>query len=198
MSVDEQLLAAQNSQDQDDGQEESSADRAGSLRRLQRSGDDGDDGEAEGGSLRSRVLASRRSRASELAKKKQEERKSISFRHSRILKENIFNLVESFGLTYFYIVYHWFQSKLGDKRKYVKLGSEWMDSPALTEKQRDEIGANFAPWENCCFVSASFGCLVAVLMAITPLVLIGYFIAHPIKTAWEFLDVIWEIINSFL
>lgn len=197
MSVDEQLLAAQNSQDRDDGQEESSADRAGSLRRLQRSGDDGDD-EAEGGSLRSRVLASRRSRASELAKKKQEERKSISFRHSQILKENIFNLVDSFGLTYFYIVYHWFQSKLGDKRKYVKLGSEWMDSPALTEKQRDEIGANFAPWENCCFVSASFGCLVAVLMAITPLVLIGYFIAHPIKTAWEFLDVIWEIINSFL
>lgn len=197
MSVDEQLLAAQNSQDRDDGQEESSADRAGSLRRLQRSGDDGDD-EAEGGSLRSRVLASRRSRASELAKKKQEERKSISFRHSQILKENIFNLVDSFGLTYFYIVYHWFQSKLGDKRKYVKLGSEWMDSPALTEKQRDEIGANFAPWENCCFVSASFGCLVAVLMAITPLVLIGYFIAYPIKTAWEFLDVIWEIINSFL
>lgn len=197
MSVDEQLLAAQNSQDRDDGQEESSADRAGSLRRLQRSGDDGDD-EAEGGSLRSRVLASRRSRASELAKKKQEERKSISFRHSQILKENIFNLVDSFGLTYFYIVYHWFQSKLGDKRKYVKLGSEWMDSPALTEKQRDEIGANFAPWENCCFVSASFGCLVAVLMAITPLVLIGYFIANPIKTAWEFLDVIWEIINSFL
>ncbi len=198
MSVDEQLLAAQNSQDRDDGQEESSADRAGSLRRLQRSGDDGDDGEAEGGSLRSRVLASRRSRASELAKKKQEERKSISFRHSQILKKNIFNLVDSFGLTYFYIVYHWFQSKLGDKRKYVKLGSEWMDSPALTEKQRDEIGANFAPWENCCFVSASFGCLVAVLMAITPLVLIGYFIANPIKTAWEFLDVIWEIINSFL
>ena len=198
MSVDEQLLAAQNSQDRDDGQEESSADRAGSLRRLQRSGDDGDDGEAEGGSLRSRVLASRRSRASELAKKKQEERKSISFRHSQILKENIFNLVDSFGLTYFYIVYHWFQSKLGDKRKYVKLGSEWMDNPALTEKQRDEIGANFAPWENCCFVSASFGCLVAVLMAITPLVLIGYFIANPIKTAWEFLDVIWEIINSFL
>ena len=195
MSVDEQLLAAQNSQDRDDGQEESSADRAGSLRRLQRSGDDG---EAEGGSLRSRVLASRRSRASELAKKKQEERKSISFRHSQILKENIFNLVESFGLTYFYIVYHWFQSKLGDKRKYVKLGSEWMDSPALTEKQRDEIGANFAPWENCCFVSAAFGCLVAVLMAITPLVLIGYFIAHPLQAAWEFLDVIWEIINSFL
>ncbi|MDD3285786.1 MAG: hypothetical protein PHG95_04130 [Patescibacteria group bacterium] len=192
MSVDEQLLAAQNAKDQPN-QESSSSERAGALREQQ--GGAGNQ-EGETGDLRSQVMASRKNRAVEAAKKKKEERKSISFRYSQILKENIFNLVTSFGTSYFYIVYHWFQSKLGNKRKYVKLGSEWMDNPAITEKQRDEIGSNFAPWENCCFVSAAFGCLVSVLLATLPLVLIGYFIAHPLQAAWENLSLVWNIIKS--
>jgi len=193
MSVDEELLAAQNIKNQPD-QVALSADRAGSLREQQRA----ENSEREGEDLRSSVMTAKKDKAVKEAKRKKEERKSISFRHSQILKENIFNLIDSFGLTFFYIVYHWFQSKLGNKRKYVKLGSEWMDNPALTEKQRDEIGSNFAPWENCCFVSASIGCLMAILLSTLPLVLIGYFIAHPFKAAWANLSLLWDILKSFL
>lgn len=191
MSADEQLLAAQNTKSQPD-QENSSSDRAGALREQQR---EGGGQEETGQSLRSQVMAARKNQTSEDAKKN-EERKSISFRHSQILKQNIFNLVTSFGLSYFYIVYHWFQSKLGNKRKYVKLGSEWMDSPALTEKQRDEIGSNFAPWENCCFFSVSIGFLVAILLVILPFALIGYYLSHPAEAAWEGLSLVWSIIKS--
>lgn len=193
MSVDEQLLAAQNTKKQEGNQPGSSADRAGSLREQQR---DADNQETDGGSLRSKVMEAKKEKAAKDAKKKTEERKSISFRNSQILKENIFNLLTSFGATFFYIIYHWFQSKLGNKRKYVKLGSEWMDSPVLTEKQRDEIGSNFAPWENCCFVSASLGCLIVVFLSILPLVLMGYYIAHPADFVVDFPEAIWSIFKS--
>lgn len=186
MSVDEQLLAANNQK------EDSSGERAGALREQKRSEQEPN----PGGDLRSRVMKKRKEKASKKLKLGGENRKSISFRKSLILKENILNLVTSFGLTFFYIVYHWFQSKVGNKRKYVKLGSEWMDMPGMTEKQRDEIGSNFAPWENCCFVSASLGCLVVIVLAMLPFVLIGYYISHPAKFAIDLPQMAWNVLKS--
>lgn len=191
MPLDDELLRSQQAANKD---EESSADesaeRAGALREAQNN--QGGGNQEVDGSLRSRVMAAKKEKNSK-KDNLNEDKKSISFVHSQRLKFNILNLVTSWGTSFFYIVYHWFQSKLGNKRKYVKLGSEWMDTPGMTEKQRDEIGSNFAPWESCCFVSLSIGCLVALFLAFIPIVLMGYFLADPVGFTTNFFTITWHI-----
>lgn len=188
MSIDDKLLDSQSGYGED-----KSAETAGSLREARNEG--GSDSETtEGGDINAVKRQAKRERTKRLRKKNlTEDRKSISFPYSQRLKLNILNLVTSWGTSFFYIVYHWFQSKLGNKRKYVKLGSEWMDVPGMTEKQRDEIGSNFAPWENCCFVSLAFGCLIALFLMLIPLVMMGYFLFDPIGFTKNFYQITWSI-----
>ena len=191
MSVDERLLAAQTNNRAESGPEKGGP-KAGNLREQQR-GEQLPEEEESFDLRRQTMMARRRQKKQD----KKGEEKSLSFPKSQILKENIYNLVTIFGATFFYVVWHWLMSKLGDKKKYAPLGSEWLDVPGLTVKQRDEIGSNFAPWENCCFVSASLGCLIAIILSLLPIMLLGYVIADP-KNLLQLPSLLWDLLKEIV
>jgi hypothetical protein len=189
MSVDEQLLANQASKKSD----QSGADQADNSS----GGSDTSSKGGAGGDLRSQQMAAKKAKALELKKEAEKKEMSVSFMKSRILVENIANLISSLGTTLFYIIYHWFQSKLGNKKKYVPLGSEWFDAPGMTVAQRDEIGSRFHTVENCCFVSLVSGCIVAVIISFTPIFVVGYMIMNP-ENILLMPGVIWDLFKGWL
>lgn len=201
MSVDAQLLRAQKSPNQDDqnDDESSSEDRAGDLRSAQR--DASVQEQISVPDLRTQVMESRRAQAIQEAKKGEGNKLAVSAATSSRLREMIVNIPESLGSTFFYVIYHWFQSKVGNKKKYVKLGTEWFDVPGMTEKVRDDVGSNFNALESCCFFTALGGCAVAIILAMLPILLISDLIANPShilqfpSAAWGFLK---AVVNSYL
>lgn len=189
MSVDEQLLANQASKKSDQSDTDQADNSPGES--------DPSNKEGAGGDLRSQQMEAKKARALELKKEAEKKEMSVSFMKSRILVENIANLISSLGTTLFYIIYHWFQSKLGNKKKYVPLGSEWFDSPGMTVAQRDEIGSRFHTIENCCFVSLVSGCIVALIISFTPIFVLGYIITNP-ENLLSMPGVLWELFKSLI
>lgn len=201
MSVDAQLLRAQTSPNQDDqnGDESSSEDRAGDLRSAQR--DASAQEQATAFDLRTQVMMSRKEQLEKEKKKGEGNKLAVSAATSLRLREMIVSIPESLGANFFYVIYHWFQSKVGNKKKYVKLGTEWFDVPGMTEKVRDDVGSNFNAPEGCCFFVALGGCAFAILLSLLPILLIADIIANPShilqfpSAAWGFLK---AIVNSYL
>ncbi len=197
MSVDAQLLRAQKSPNQDDqnDDESSSEDRAGDLRSAQR---DASAQEHEAAfDLRTQVMMSRKEQAMQAEKKGGGNKLAVSAATSSRLREMIVSIPESFGGTFFYVIYHYLQSKFGNKKKYVKLGTEWFDVPGMTEKVRDDVGSNFNAPEGCCFFTALGGCAFAVILSLTPILLIAYVISDPTNLL-EISGFIWEAIKAFV
>ena len=140
-------------------------------------------------------MEARKEQAIKEAKKGEGNKMAVSAATSSRLREMIVGIPESLGVTFLYVIFHWFQSKLGNKKKYVKLGSEWFDVPGMTEKVRDEVGSNFHAPEGCCFFVALGGCAVAIILALIPIFLIADIIINPTHIL-NYSGMIWGAIKA--
>jgi hypothetical protein len=234
MNLDEQLLnapaAARGKAEQDkgigrggavDGQSRNaSAERAGALRRAQKSenpaaknraADSAGQGEAQPKSLREAVLQNKKKREAAAAKEGLKEKATSAVMSpmrkglSRALRQAWLNLISSFGLTLIWINAHVILGMIFGNKVFCKLGEEWGE--ASPTRLAAVAGASKSQKKSAKFVETvepmGVGCLdlgcLALLIAVAVLVRI---IVGVMTLEWKVLKLmfsaVWDMFKSFV
>ena len=188
MSVDEQLLARNNSTEEDDNE----AVLAGNFRESQRGNTMDDNNPAT--SLRERKKAEMakdeedKDRANGLLKRKIAQKMSPFLAMTdRLLQASWTNLITSFGLTLLWIDIHFFMNKVLGPMAFRELGEEWVPEhiKRLGGEKAKEGVAMIKKTEEIGCGCLNLGCLIIVIGALSVMSMIAVAMEHPFETLWE-------------
>lgn len=183
MSIDEELLARNNSLRQDDNE----ALVAGNFRSIKRGSDELND--PLGYNFRQAIRQAKNSDNEKSRRQISRESRDNNFRRltDGILKFAWQNLIPSFGLTIFLIDAHVFLNKVFGPTAFRELGEEWIPASIkkLGDEKTKEMAGLLTVTEKAGCGCLNLGCLMVIIGAAALIFIAGKLITDPIETIWE-------------
>lgn len=198
MPLDEQLISHSNSQknEADNSESDSSSTRSSSLREAMRGNKSGSLG-SQGDIRADRMTALRQGGAEGLAEKLKDKAAAAALSPARkgldkLLMSAWTSLIETFGLTLFWIDIHVFLSQIFGTKMFSKLGDEWPLSAVYTSEHHFEVKKNpltlYEPM-GCCLLNIVYFILILSALSLVAMIVSG--IANPLKAIKAILGSLW-------
>ena len=182
MSVDEQLLARNNSVEEDNNEAVS----AGNFRSTKRGADEED---SLAYNFRETVRRAKSLNKESLRRQISRESRDNNLRQltDSILRFAWQNLITSWGLTIFLIDAHVFLNKVFGPTAFRELGEEWIPASIkkLGAEKTKEAAGLLTITEKIGCGCLNLGCLIIVIGALSVMSMIAVAMEHPLETLWD-------------